>query len=294
MKKLFLYVAACGFLFTACQKEDSHEANPNAGLKPTPAPAIGPVPSTFVKKVMIEEFTSTTNGDSPESADIIYSMVKGGTDRIYHAALHSMDIMSGPQTNRMMTTFTPTAATIPCATIDRIRLGGNNYLSPSQYKNTVNSILLKPATCGLAIRSSVGKSTSFVEVHAGFNSTSTGTYKVTTYLVEDVIVNGNPSYFQDNASNGNPNSNFYNMGNPIIGFPHKNVLRKVLSADLGDTVTPQTLANGSTCKLNYEIDMPNKLGTSSNWKIISFITDATTNEILNVQMSDLGALKNWN
>ena len=294
MKKLFLYAAAAGFLFTSCQKDDSTEASPDTGLKATPTPVVGPVPSTFVKKVMIEEFTSTTNGDSPESADLIYSIVKGSSDRIYHAALHSMDIMSGSQTNRMMTVFTPMATTIPCATIDRIRLGGNNYLNTTQYKNAVNSLLIKPATCGLAIRTSVGKSTTYVEVHAGFKSNSTGNYKVTTYLVEDVIVNGNPAYFQNNSSNGNPNSTFYNMGNPIIAFPHKNVVRKVLSADLGDVVTPPSLANGSTCVLNYQIDMPNKLGSSSNWKIISFITDATTNEVMNVQMCDLGALKNWN
>ena len=205
-----------------------------------------------------------------------------------------MDIMSGSQTNRMMTVFTPNATTIPCATIDRIRLGGNNYLPTSQYKNAVNSLLVKPATCGLAMRSSIGKGAAFVEVHAGFNSTSTGTYKVTTYLVEDVVVNANSAYFQDNSSNGDPNSNFYNMGNPIIGFQHKNVVRKVLSDDLGDVVTPHILSNGGKCVLYYEIDLLNKLGSSSNWKLISFITDATSNEVLNVQMCELGALKNWN
>ena len=63
---------------------------------------------------------------------------------------------------------------------------------------------------------------------------------------------------------------------------------------MGDSVNPGTLANGSTALLSYQIDMPNKLGTNSNWKIISFITDATTNEILNVQMSNLGTLKDWN
>jgi hypothetical protein len=294
MKKLFLYAAAFGFLFASCQKDESNEATPNNGLKPTPTPVVSPVPSTFVKKVMIEEFTSTTNGDCPESADLIYSIVKGSSNRIYHASLHSMDVMAGPQTNRMMTVFTPMATTIPCASIDRIRIGGSNYLNTAQYKNAVNSLLSKPASCGLAIRSNVGKSTTFIEVHAGFKSNAMGNYKVTTYLVEDVIINGNPAYFQDNASNGNPTSNFFNMGNPIVAFPHKNVVRKVLSADLGDVVTPQTLANGSTSILYYEIDTPNKMGSSSTWKIISFITDATTNEVLNVQMGDLGSLKNWN
>ena len=294
MKKLFLYAIASGFIFTSCQKEDSTEPSIVSGSKASPAPVVSPVPSTFVKKVMIEEFTSTSNGMSPESADLIYSMVRSNTNRIYHASLHSMDVMAGSQTNRLMTAFTPSATTLPCASIDRNSFGGNRYPSIAQYKTSVNSMLTKQANCGLAMRSSINKSTTYVDVYAGFNSTAIGTYKVTTYLVEDVVINGSPNYFQDNSSNGNPTSNFFNMGNPIIGFPHKNVVRKVLSADMGDLVNAGTLANGSSAVLSYEIDMPNKMGTSSNWKIISFITDATTNEILNVQMSNLGTLKDWN
>jgi hypothetical protein len=294
MKKLFLYVIASGFLFTSCQKEDSSEPTLISGSKGAPAATVSPIPSTFIKKVMIEEFTSTSNGMSPESADLIYSMVRSNTNRIYHASLHSMDVMAGSQTNRMMTVFTPSATTLPCASIDRNSFGGNRYQSIAQYKTSVNSLLVKPAICGLAMRSSHNNSTAYVDVYAGFKSTATGTYKVTSYLIEDVVINGSPNYFQDNSSNGNPASNFFNMGNPIIGFPHKNVVRKVLSADMGDSVNPGTLANGSTAILSYQIDMPNKLGTNSNWKIISFITDATTNEILNVQMSNLGTLKDWN
>ncbi|MBK9638806.1 MAG: Omp28-related outer membrane protein [Bacteroidetes bacterium] len=294
MKKLFLYAIASGFLFTSCQKEDSNETTPNSGSKASPSPVVSPVPSSFVKKVLIEEFSSTSNGMSPESADLIFTIIRGNPDRIYHASLHSMDVMSGSQTNRLMTAFTPSASTLPCASIDRNSFGGNRYQTITKYSSSVNTMLAKTVNCGLAMRSSFNKTTAYVDVYAGFTSMATGTYKVTTYLMEDVVINGSPSYFQDNSSNGNPTSNFFNMGNPIVAFPHKNVVRTVLSADMGDSVNPGILAKGSTALLSYEIDMPNKLGTNSNWKIISFITDATTNEIINVQMSDLGKLKNWN
>ncbi|MFN0188602.1 MAG: Omp28-related outer membrane protein [Bacteroidia bacterium] len=294
MKKIFLYAIASGFIFTSCQKEDSSEPTTNNGSKTAPSQTVSPVPSSFVKKVMIEEFASTTDGLSPESADLIFNIVRSKPDRIYHAALHSMDAMTISQTNRLLTAFTPSATTLPCATFDRLSINGTTYQPMTKYSNAANSLLLKPANCGLAMRSSINKTTANLDVYAGFKSTATGTYKVTTYLIEDVVINGSPNYFQDNSSNGNPTSNFFNAGNPIIGFPHKNVVRKVISADMGDAVNPGTLANGSTAVLSYEIDMPSKLGTNSNWKIISFISDATTNEILNVQMSDLGILKNWN
>ena len=294
MKKIFLYAIASGFLFTSCQKEDSSAPNPNNGSKTSPSQVVGPVPSTFVKKVMIEEFSSTSNGMSPESADLINTIVRSNPNRIYHASLHSMDVMAGSQTNRLMNAFTPMATTLPCAAIDRNSFSGNRYQSMTKYSNSVNTMLGKTTNCGLAMRSSINKGVAYVDIYSGFTSTATGTYKVSTYLVEDVVINGSPNYFQDNSSNGNPTSNFYNMGNPIIAFPHKNVVRKVLSADMGDSVNPGTLANGSTAVLTYEIDLPNKMGTNSTWKIISFITDATTNEIQNVQMCDLGKLKDWN
>ena len=294
MKKLFLYAIASGFLFTSCQKEDSTEPTPNNGSKTSPSLAVGPVPSTFVKKVMIEEFTSTSNGVSPESADLINSLIRSNPNRIYHASLHSMDVMAGSQTNRLMTAFTPIATTLPCASIDRNSFSGNRYQPITKYSNSVNTMLAKTVNCGLAMRSSINKGIAYVDIYSGFTSTATGTYKVTTYLVEDVVINGSSNYFQANSSNTNPTSNFFNMGNPIVAYAHKNVVRKVLSADMGDLVNPGTLANGSTAVLSYEIDLPNKLGSSSNWKIISFITDATTNEIYNVQMCDLGTLKDWN
>lgn len=294
MKKLIIYAMASGFLFTSCQKEDESGPSTQSGQKPAPTINVGPVPTNFIKKVMIEEFTSTANAQSPESADKISTLIKGNTNRIYHASLHSMDVMAGLQTNRLLTAFTPAAAGLPCASIDRNVFGGNIYLNPSQYKTSLNSMLAKPAICGLAIRSSTNGSNGYIDVYTGFSSTVTGSYKATTYLIEDVVVNGSPDFFQWNASNTNPASAYYNAGNPIIGFQHKNVLRKVISQDMGDIISPSSLIAGGTSVLSYEIDLPKKLGSNSTWKIISFITDATTNEVLNVQMSTLGTLKDWN
>lgn len=294
MKKLFLYAAASGFLFTSCQKEDSNEATPNNGLKPTPSLVVGPLPKTFVKKVMIEEFTSASNGMSPQSADVIYSILKGSGDRVYHTALHSQDIMYNSQASRLMTAFIPNASTLPCATIDRFNFGGTNYLTPTQYTAAVSSKLSTSINCGIAMRSSYSNRTAYLDLYVGIHPGSVNSYNVTTYLVEDVIVNGSPDFFQDNLLNNDPSSNYFNMGNPVMGFPHKNVLRKIISKDMGDAVNPTMLANGSNTQLSYEFDLPNKLGSNSNWKIISFITDASTNEILNVQMGELGKLKNWN
>jgi|GEM_PF-3408010 len=293
MKKLLIYALASGFLFTSCQKEDESETTNSSGLKAGIPTTISPMPTTFVKKVLVEEFTSTTEGLAPESTGEIYKSIKGNNNRIYHAGLHSQDIMTNFQTNRLVSTLGSSPITLPCATINRTTVSGNAFLNPNQYNTTINNLLLQNIKCGLAMSSSVARSIVNIDIHVGFASNYNGTYNLTTYLIEDNVTSGNPAFDQSNSLNNTQGSAYYNIGNPILGYNHKNIIRKVVSKDLGDQINP-TVVNGGTGVMSYTIDLPKKLGTNSTWKIISFITDATDNQVLNVQMSDVGTVKDWN
>ncbi|MBL7924203.1 MAG: Omp28-related outer membrane protein [Bacteroidia bacterium] len=294
MKKLFLYAVATGFLFTACQKEDTADPSGSSGMKAASAPNVSPVPATFVKKVMVEEFTSATNGFVPESSRDLYSSVKANPGRVYLAGLHLNDIMAHNQTNRLMSAFTPGNASIPCATVDRANFAGNTYLSSNQYSNAISASLLKPVTCGVAINSAITGNSAVIDIHAGFAATMPGSYKISAYLIEDRVVSGNPLFYQANAFNNMSGSPFYNAGNPITGFVHNNVVRRVLSSSMGDPINITAQVAGGSAVFNYKIDMPQKHNPNSTWKVIAFITNDVTNEIVNVQMGDLGSLQDWN
>ena len=294
MKKLIIYAIASGFLFTACQKDESENPETTPGNKVSATQNVSPVPATFVKKVMVEEFTSTANGNAPIASRTLNMIVKGSPTRVFSAGLHIGDIMGLTQSTRLLNSFTPSNGAVPCATVDRTRIGGNIYLSSTQFSAAINGNLSKPAYCGLAINSSINGRSAQIDVHTGFAATMPNSYKVTTYLIEDRIGNANPSFYQANNFANTAGSPFFNMSNPLTGYVHYNALRRVISEPMGDAINSNALVSGGSDVKTYTLDLPAKYGTNSTWKVISFITDDATNEILNVQMGTLGTIQDWN
>jgi hypothetical protein len=297
MKKLLVYAATTGFLFTACQKEEATTNAPitdPSGIRASNIQNVSPVPATFTKKVLIEEFTSCASGLAPETSSEILRVVKGNAGKVYHASLHTNDIMAQVHTNRMLSLFSPASTTFPCASTDRINYAGNRYLTTQQIGSAVAASLQKPVECGLAIQSAVNGNVASITVHAGFSANTTGNYNVTAYLVEDAVTSTQSTFYQANAFNLIPSSPFYGAGNPIRSYTHYNVVRRVLSPTLGNSINPTAFVAGGSDIISYTTDIPKKYSTNSAWKIIAFITHATSNEILNVQIADVGRTKDWN
>lgn len=294
MKKLFLYTAASGFLFTACQKEDNQTPDlPNGSKAPTTV-NVSPVPATFIKKVLLEELTSTTIGTSPSSALEIANVKRINPDRIISVSIHLNDIMSNLQSNRLLNSFSGSISNVPCALVNRYNYAGNSCLPASMYNTAVNANLIKPVECGIAINSTINGRNAQVDIHTGFSNTLNSSCRVTTYLIEDNVANANPAFYQANAYNTTPGSPFYNLGNPIRNYRHLNVVRKVISGAAGDNVNPMAQVAGGKDVMTYKIDLPQKHNNLSTWQIVSFVTDNATNEVLNVQSAPLGTLKDWN
>lgn len=294
MKKLFIYALASGFLFTACQKDESQTEDLPNGSRVSSTVSVSPVPASFNKKVLLEEITSTTNGNAPLSAMEITALSRSKPDYVVSISLHTNDIMADMQSNRLISSYMSGIATVPTALVNRYSYSGITCLPYTMYASATNASLLKPTACGLAINSVINGRIAQVDVHAGFATTYTGSYKMTSYLVEDKVANANPAFYQTNSQNNTPGSPFYNLGNPIRNYVHNNVLRKVLSNPAGDPINPIALVAGGSDVITYKIDLPQKYNSGSKWYVVSFITDNATNEVLNVQSAMLGTLKDWN
>ncbi len=289
-----MYAAASGFLFTACQKEESTAPELPSGSKAATTVNVSPVPATFIKKVLVEELTSATNGDAPQSAYDLAGVTRTNPDRIIPVSMHINDIMANVQSNRLLSTFAFSLTNVPCALISRFSYAGNSCIPSSLYNNAVSANLQKPVECGIAINSSISGRIAQVDVHTGFANTLNSTYKVHAYLVEDKISNANPAFYQANSYNNTPGSPFYNLGNPIRNYTYQNVVRKVISSPGGDNVNPMAQVAGGSDVVTYKLDIPQKYNSNSKWYLVAFITDNTSNEVLNVQSAELGTLKDWN
>lgn len=294
MKNLILYAVSVCMLLSSCQKEDS-------GIVYTPVTErainnqwISPVPSTFVKKSLVEHFVSASNGNTPLSSYTILQSLRANPGNVILSELHLGDAMLVNQSSRLLNSWGISTTAMPCASVDRNTATGNRILQAGQVNQAISSCLVKPSNCGLAMTSATDGRTALVRVYTGFTSNYTSALGVTAYLVEDQIINTGLSFAQNNNFNSDPGSPFYNLGNPIINYSHSNVVRKVLTLPLGNTIPATSILPGGAYSLDLKMDLPQKMGNNSKWKIITFITDLGTQEVLNVQEGLLGTTKDWN
>lgn len=295
MNKYFLLLASAALIFTACQKETPETVyNPGNDRSTTTATGIGTLPGTFIKKSIVEHFVSTTNGDVPMSSWTLEQIVRSNPDRVYSTELHWNDVMALTQTQRLLTSMGTSVLTDPAALVDRKSFGSQMLMNSSQLNNAVTSNLSKPVDCGLAIRSSISNRTANIFVHSGFTSAPASPLNLTVYLVEDQVLSSKSAFAQTNNANNIVGTPFTNLGNPISNYIHTHVVRRVLTSAFGNPLTSSTINPGSALVSGFTVDIPEKINPNSRWKIIAFLSNSGTNEILNVQQAELGIVKNWN
>ena len=255
---------------------------------------VSKVPSTFTKKVLIEEFTGAWCGYCPDGAHRVENLINDNDGRVVGVSLHSGDAMEIAHTNYLETTYQNTG--FPSGMVDRVSVNGSTSLNRGYWKYVANDQLLKTAVCGLAIISEVNGQNATVEVHAGFNSALNGDdYRLTVYLIEDGVTGTGYGYDQRNYYNTEAESPFYDLGDPIVGYEHNHTLRAVLSESLGDAIMVSEMVSGGEYIETYTVDISSY--NKNNLSIVAFVTyigtSITEHEILNVQKCGIDGFQDW-
>jgi hypothetical protein len=100
-------------------------------------------------------------------------------------------------------------------------------------------------------------------VDAKFVTDDDGPYNINAFLVEDSITGSGTGYDQVNGQNNTPGAPFYNQGNPIIDFHHKNVVFAALDNAWGNgIVIPVQQTAGQTYSKQYTFTIPVALSGS--------------------------------
>ena len=179
--------------------------------------------------------------------------------------------------------------------VDSVSVNGSTALNRGYWEYVANDQLIKISSCGLAIKSEVNGANAAVEVHAGFNSTLNGDYKLTVYLIDDGVTGTGYGYDQRNYYNTDSESPFYNLGDPIEGYEHNHTLRAVLSESLGDAIMVSEIVSGGEHIETYTVDLSSY--NKNNLSIVAFVTyigtSITEHEILNVQKCGIDGFQDW-
>jgi hypothetical protein len=77
--------------------------------------------------------------------------------------------------------------------------------------------------------------------------------RLTVFLVEDTVIGSGSGYDQVNAYNGSAGHPYFGAGNPIVGYPHRYVVREVLSGTWGDLIDPSSVGSQQTKTYNFTV-----------------------------------------
>ena len=295
MKPATLLLSACIFL-AACSKDDNNTGTPDQAKAGNTPSVITPVPSAYTQKVMLEQYATSYCATCPDAMRMYENYAGQYPDRVYGAALHDMDPMTISAWNTVDSMFNITQYS--SGSFNRLAYNGTPVIHKTNWNSSgmLGNALNRTATCGLKLNSTLNGTTLNVTVQAGFATTLSGQYRMTVYLLEDSVTGSASGYNQQNYYNTTASSPFYQLGNPIIGYRHNCVVRKVLTSNRGKIIsTNNTIAARSLVTESFSASLNGM--NPANMFVLAFIhkngNTPGTQDVLNVQRSRLGVLKNW-
>ncbi len=148
-------------------------------------PEFSEMPLSFTKKVLIEEFTASWCGYCPWGAAIVENIINENAD-VIPVAVHVRDGMAIDHSVFLETTYQNSS--YPAGMVDRAPYDSVVSFNAGYFTYLTANQLLLEAECGLAMRSKVSGDIATIEVRAGFNTDLDGDYRLTVYLLENVLV----------------------------------------------------------------------------------------------------------
>lgn len=223
----------------------------------------------YTQKVLVEDYTGTWCGFCPRLA---YNLEQAEMqdDRVIGVGLHDDDDMLFPGVTTLESEYNVSG--FPSGRINR-NINWNESIA--QVMNYVG----ENADLGLAINSSLNASTINLTVKVGHNVNLSGT-KLVVYLNEDGLV-----YPQANYMNNDPNSPWYQAGNPIADFVHDNTARIAFTNVLGDAI-PDAQGVGEYTR-DFTLTVPASVQDTNNLEIVAFVL-GSDGRAINAQHANLG------
>lgn len=237
------------------------------------------------KKVLVEEFTTAVCQFCPDGEVVVNQLLNTVPEAIavgIHAGFGT-DAMTIPAHSAYAAAFTTGA---PTAAIDRKIFNGETRVGHSRGNWVANAASQANALTPLDI-TMVGALTSantvditvdvdFVDFLPNWQDAN-----LTVFVVEDSVVGSGSGYNQVNAYQGQTGHPYATAGNPIIGYPHRHVVRALATTSAwgDDTFFGTAPTVNSNYSKTYTIPL-NPSWDQSKMEFIAFVNyyDAATGE----------------
>lgn len=289
MKKLIkssiAVLAAVSITLVGCKKEEtSNKSSDNNGS----------VPSSFTKKVLIEEFTGAWCGWCVDGHLRVDNMMMANGSKIVPVMIHSGDGMEIPE---MKGYYGPTFSVTgyPTGMINRVKgSDGKVPQSRSIWEAMAATEMGKTAKLGLSIDAkSVEGNFITAKVTVGYAADVTEANNVVIALVEDKVVGTGTPFDQKNFYAGNSTYSthpFYSKPATITGYEHKYVLRKMISPSAGEKIDAAKTVKGGSYTKELMLDMTG--ANQANCYVVAWV-HTPGGVVENAQMVKVGESKSF-
>ena len=229
----------------------------------------------FTRKVLVEDYTGTWCGYCPRLAYNL-EQAEEQNSAVIGIGIHSGDVMETSATNLLENEYG--VSSWPSGRINRT-------ITWNESVSQITSYLGSNPGLGIGINSSLTGNSVSVDIKINYDIESSGN-KLVVYLIEDGLI-----YPQTNYYNNDPNSPWYQTGDPIQNFEHNNVLRNTFTNVFGDVIPDGVVDEEFT--INYVATVPTSVQNTSNLEIVAFVVKSSSGSVINVQHSPVGVVQDY-
>ena len=229
-----------------------------------------PVSGYFKKRVLLEDYTGTWNGNCTRVAYAIEQMYLQ-SDKVVSIAIHNgNDPYHFPGYQPLSDLILPNSVLeLPQSRINRTVV----WTSPEPSNlDQAKSFTSNNSGIGLAMSSTVNNGIINLDVNMKFAQNYTG-LKLAVYVVENHLIHSQSNY-----------TIYYGSINPVPNFEHNHVLRHNLTNILGDPLTEST-TTGQTITKGYSIAIPTSVSNQENISFVAVLINSD-NLALNARAAD--------
>lgn len=253
------------------------------------------------RNVLAELCTGTWCPACPGGATILRQLL--ATDpSIIGIAIHKSDSMENADAKFVASTFTHV---YPYIMIDRA--AKDTYvqgLSVSQAEAVAHKNAPVPVAVSITNKTYNAATRQFsVTVRADFTTAVAGDFRIGAILTEDSVSGpstpgGNNGWNQANSDDYDPSSEWYQKGNPILGYKHLHVVEAMLGGTWGEAgVIPDTTVAGQSYTKTFTYTLPaEQTGPVYRWNannmhVVAYVAeydaDKAKRPVLNAAAADL-------
>lgn len=234
--------------------------------------------SQITKNVLVEKYTSVYCGSCPNGAVLMSNITANNSNVIWvsHHAGFTKDGMSIERLDTLADAFT---IGTPTATVDRTSISnsGNVALFMGSVASRIDTQLNKIAEVDVQVNGVYNPVSQvvLVTIDATFGNsvTANGDFRMNLFVVEDSVVGTGGTFDQVNYFNNTSGHYYENAGDPIIGYPHRHVVRKVPSTTWGTTsIIPNSPVVNNIYSVSYLVYIPSDYDVSK-LSFVAFVTD---------------------